>query len=98
MNNVDCIGCGNETAPYNFSNISYLPEGFNPSTDTLTVAESGKLIWTHYYTVDEILNKLVPLFLIFLFLTVYISHIYIAPKLIKWYKSKYGRNINETDM
>lgn len=84
----------NHTA-INFFNASYLPENFNPATDTLVLSDNG-LIWTHYYTINEIIDQLVPIFLIFLVLTIYISHIYIAPKIINYLKSyKNGRNVNE---
>ena len=87
-------GVNSSTQYFLNNSTSYIPDGFNPNTDSLVMGDNG-LIWTHYFTVNEILEKLIPVFLIFLFLMIYISHVYIAPKTISYLKSKYGRNLNE---
>lgn len=73
---------------------AFMPEGFNPETDTLVQGANG-LIWTHYYTVNEIIEKLIPVFGLLFILVVYLSYTYISPKTIYYLKSKYGRNLNE---
>ena len=90
-------GGENATTPFIFNNsTSYIPHGFNPETDTLVMGDSG-LIWTHYYTVNEILEKLIPLFGLIFILVAYLSYTYIAPKTILYLKSKYGRNSNDDE-
>jgi len=90
-------GGENATAPFFLNNsTSYIPDGFNPKTDTLVMGDSG-LIWTHYYTVNEILEKLIPVFGLIFITVVYLSYTYIAPKTILYLKSKYGRNSNDDE-
>ena len=91
-------GGNNITTSYFFNNssMSYIPDGFNPATDTLVMGDSG-LIWTHYYTVNEILEKLIPVFGLIFITVVYLSYTYIAPKTILYIKSKYGRNSNDDE-
>jgi len=81
---------------FNNSSMSYIPDGFNPETDTLVMGDNG-LIWTHYYTVNEILEKLIPVFGLIFILVVYLSYTYIAPKTILYLKAKYGRNSNDDE-
>ena len=88
-------GGDNTTTPYFFNNTtSYIPEGFTPATDTLVMSDGG-LIWTHYYTVNEILEKLIPVFGLIFITVVYLSYTYIAPKTILYLKAKYGRNSDD---
>lgn len=86
MENIS--GGDNATTLYFFNNSTlYIPEGFNPATDTLVMGDTG-LIWTHYYTVNEILEKLIPVFGLIFITVVYISYVFIAPKTILYLKAK----------
>lgn len=78
MKNVS--GGDNTTTLNFFNNTSYIPDGFNPETDTLVMGDAG-LIWTHYYTVNEILEKLIPVFGLIFILVVYLSYRFFSKKI-----------------
>lgn len=92
MENIS--GGDNATTLSFLNNSSMYPPGYNFETDSLVIGNQG-LVWTHYYTVNEVLEKLIPIFGLIFVGIVYLSYTYIAPATISYLKSKYGRNLNE---
>lgn len=79
------VGVVSHAQSPSFGNLSIynytLPENFNPATDIVTW-DGATVVFTHYYTVEEIIHILYPVWAILFLISSFISYRYIAPIII----------------
>lgn len=63
-----------------FPVIEY-PSNFNPLTDSVTI-EGSSIVFIHYYSIQEILHLLTPLWFLLFVVCTYASYRYVAPKIL----------------